>query len=121
VSKAILSSSHNNKVIPTYTNISTITKNNTIVAVKTHIESVRVEEFKALLCELKIQAYLGQHPYILKFIGACTENIKQRQVYMVVEYCANGNLKDFLEANRKYFIGQDQENENSPGQEAFDK
>lgn len=48
------------------------------VAVKTHIESVCVTEFKALLCELKIQSYLEKNDYVVKFLGACTQNIKKR-------------------------------------------
>ncbi|OXA48438.1 Fibroblast growth factor receptor 2 [Folsomia candida] len=72
------------------------------VAIKTHIGNL-VTEFKALLCEVKILAYLGHHENILKFYGACTERIKKREVYMVMEICENGNLRDFLASNAEYY------------------
>jgi serine/threonine protein kinase len=76
------------------------------VAAKTNLDTVGVEDFKILLCELKIQAYLGEHPNVLRFLGAVTENIKQREVYMVLEYCPNGNIQEFLVKNVAYFTNQ---------------
>ncbi len=61
-------------------------------------------EFKAILTELKILAYVGEHANVLKFYGACTEKIKQREVYLVIEYCSNGSLKDYLIKNGQYFV-----------------
>lgn len=73
-----------------------------------------------LLCELKILAYVGCHDNIISFIGACTENIKKREilkllassilcalkcklvagsVYLVMEYCALGDLRNYLTNN----------------------
>jgi len=45
------------------------------VAVKTHKGGVGVEEFKALLSELKIVAYIGTHNLVVSFLGAVTPEI----------------------------------------------
>jgi len=48
------------------------------VAVKTHKGGVGVEEFKALLSELKIMAHVGAHNHVVSFLGAVTPEIKTR-------------------------------------------
>jgi len=48
------------------------------VAIKTHISGVGVEEFKALLSELKIMAHVGSHDHVVSFLGAVTSDIKKR-------------------------------------------
>lgn len=40
------------------------------VAIKLLKRSVDVDEFKAVLAEVKIMAYLGDHEFVVKFIGA---------------------------------------------------
>lgn len=50
------------------------------VAAKKNSESVAVHEFKAILCEIKTLAYIGNHANIVKFHGACVENIKKREM-----------------------------------------
>jgi len=47
------------------------------VAVKTHKDGVGVEEFKALLSELKIMAHVGAHDHVVSFLGAVTTEIKK--------------------------------------------
>jgi len=49
-----------------------------IVAVKKVKRNVGLVYFKALLSELKIMAHLGNHPNIVKLVGACTHNIRKR-------------------------------------------
>jgi FMS-like tyrosine kinase 1 len=53
------------------------------VAIKTHISKVGVQEFKALLSEVKILAHVGKHPHVVSFLGACTENIRKRECLIV--------------------------------------
>jgi len=48
------------------------------VAIKTHISGVGVDEFKALLSELKIMAHVGFHDHVVNFLGAVTSDIKKR-------------------------------------------
>ena len=50
-----------------------------IVAVKTVRSNVDVENFKALLAEIKIMAYLEKHEHICCLAGACTSSIKESQ------------------------------------------
>ena len=40
------------------------------VAIKVLKHSVDVDEFKAVLAEVKIMAYLGDHEFIVNFVGA---------------------------------------------------
>ena len=48
------------------------------VAVKAIKGAVNVEEFKAVLAEVKIMAYLGDHENIVKFVGAEVSQIAHR-------------------------------------------
>ena len=45
------------------------TYNSEPVAIKTFKRPVEIDEFKAVLVELKIMAYLGDHEFIVKFVG----------------------------------------------------
>ncbi|CAL8116303.1 unnamed protein product [Orchesella dallaii] len=75
------------------------------VAVKTTNNlSTNVEHFKALLSELKVMTVIGNHENIVNLIGACTENIKKRKLYIVVELCAFGNIQNFLKTQRGTFL-----------------
>ena len=49
------------------------------VAVKALKGTVDVEEFKGVLAELKITAYLGDHEFIVKFVGAEISEIAKRK------------------------------------------
>ena len=40
------------------------------VAIKVFKRSVEIDEFKAVLAELKIMAYLGSHKHIIRLVGA---------------------------------------------------
>jgi len=46
-------------------------------AFKTVKPEADISYFKAILSELKILIYLGEHESIVKLIGAWTENIKE--------------------------------------------
>jgi len=49
------------------------------VAVKTQLPNMGVEDFKNLLREVKITSHVGSHDCIVCFIGASTQNIKNRK------------------------------------------
>ena len=55
------------------------TYNSEPVAIKSFKRSVEIDEFKAVLVELKIMAYLGDHEFIVKFIGAEISEIAKRK------------------------------------------
>ena len=48
------------------------------VAVKSTNSNIDIENFKALLAEIKIMAYLEKHENVVTFLGACTADIKIR-------------------------------------------
>jgi len=47
------------------------------VAIKTIREGADVEFVRSLLDEIKTMAYVGEHDFIVKFVGASVENIMQ--------------------------------------------
>ena len=48
------------------------------VAIKVLKRTVDADEFKAVLAEVKIMAYLGDHEFIVKFVGAEISEIVKR-------------------------------------------
>uniref|UniRef100_A0A146L3H9 receptor protein-tyrosine kinase n=2 Tax=Lygus hesperus TaxID=30085 RepID=A0A146L3H9_LYGHE len=78
----------------------------TIVAVKMVKKNADVDLIKALASELKIMANLGQHVNVVNLLGACTRNIANRELLVIVEFCKFGNLHDFLLTHRDSFINQ---------------
>ena len=53
--------------------------NSVPVAVKTFKGTLDVEEFMAVLAEVKIMAYLGDHEHVVKFLGADVSQITESQ------------------------------------------
>ena len=49
------------------------------MAIKTFKRTVEVDEFKAVLAELKIMAYMGDHDFIVKFVGSEISEIAKRK------------------------------------------
>ncbi|XP_035709602.1 uncharacterized protein LOC118436188 [Folsomia candida] len=74
------------------------------VAVKTVKHNMEVLYFKTLLSEVKIMAYIGSHPNICSLVGACTQNIRKREIFIAVEFCTNGSLEHYLRKQRPVFI-----------------
>ena len=60
-------------------------------------------EYKDLASELKILIHLGEHKNIVNLLGACTTNGK---LFVILEYCSNGNLLSYLRGRREIFQGQ---------------
>ncbi|OXA52829.1 Vascular endothelial growth factor receptor 3 [Folsomia candida] len=75
----------------------------TVVAIKTLQPNSDITNFKALLIELKIMSFIGRNPYIVNLLGACTTDIRKREVYIIVEFCENGSLEKFLKSHRSDF------------------
>uniref|UniRef100_A0A158P827 receptor protein-tyrosine kinase n=1 Tax=Angiostrongylus cantonensis TaxID=6313 RepID=A0A158P827_ANGCA len=76
------------------------------VAVKGPLVGTNVQHQKMLADELKIMCAIGKHPNVLALIGAITKNMKKGELYVVVELCDNGNLKDFLLKYKNKFINE---------------
>ena len=54
----------------------------------------------ALLSQLVLMQYVESHPHTLKLLGCCTTG---EMLALVVEYCALGNLREFLTSKRRNF------------------
>ena len=78
----------------------------TEVAVKTMNKKNNEEHLKALMSELKMLQLLGSHTNILGLVGACTERMEQREMFLVLEYCQHGSLKNYLYKNRENFVDE---------------
>ncbi|XP_022108632.1 tyrosine kinase receptor Cad96Ca-like [Acanthaster planci] len=69
----------------------------TLVAVKTvHGEATEADK-AAMLKELNVMKTLPDHPNIIQLLGYCTD---QDPPYIILEFLAKGNLKDFLHYSR---------------------
>lgn len=79
-------------------------ENETVVAVKAVKSRDDDDVVKALASELKIMIFLGHHPNVVNLFGAVTSNIAKRELLVIVELCACGNLKSFLIEHRSWFI-----------------
>jgi serine/threonine protein kinase len=55
---------------------------------------------EALVSQMVLMQYAESHPHVLKLLGCCTTDDR---VALVVEYCALGNLREFLTRNRRKF------------------
>ncbi|OXA57733.1 mast/stem cell growth factor receptor Kit isoform X2 [Folsomia candida] len=76
----------------------------TTVAVKTLSKDANVCYFRALLLELKTLSYVGPHENVVNLVGACTSMLKERKIYIVVEFCKLGCITNYLRANRGTFV-----------------
>ncbi|XP_046482601.1 vascular endothelial growth factor receptor 1-like isoform X1 [Neodiprion pinetum] len=78
----------------------------TTVAVKTVRATASLDCMTALLRELRILCYLGEHLNLVSLLGACTKNIEYGQLFVIVEFCRFGNLHDYLWRHRRDFVNQ---------------
>lgn len=81
-------------------------------------------EKEALMSELKMLTYIGHHENIVNLLGACTSTGKflsflnntclfisitlllvifTGPVYLIFQYCCNGDLLNYLKSNRERF------------------
>ncbi|XP_013930733.1 PREDICTED: mast/stem cell growth factor receptor Kit-like [Thamnophis sirtalis] len=75
----------------------------TRVAVKMLKPSAHFTEKEALMSELKVLSYLGNHINIVNLLGACTIG---GPTLVITEYCCYGDLLNFLRRKRDSFICQ---------------
>ncbi|XP_013873207.1 mast/stem cell growth factor receptor kita [Austrofundulus limnaeus] len=71
------------------------------VAVKMLKSSAHATEKEALMSELKVLSYLGNHINIVNLLGACTVG---GPTLVITEYCCFGDLLNFLRRKRDSFI-----------------
>ncbi|XP_069495992.1 receptor-type tyrosine-protein kinase FLT3 isoform X2 [Ambystoma mexicanum] len=71
------------------------------VAVKMLKDRPEAAEKDALMSELKMMTHIGNHTNIVNLLGACTVS---GPVYLIFEYCCNGDLLNYLKGNRETFL-----------------
>ncbi|WAQ95012.1 FGFR2-like protein, partial [Mya arenaria] len=75
-------------------------KGSEIVVAKTLKENFTVEDENLMKAKMNFQGnYVGDHPNILKFMGAVTDD-PALGPFIIHEYCENGPLRDYLVAKR---------------------
>ncbi|RVE76452.1 hypothetical protein OJAV_G00007680 [Oryzias javanicus] len=73
----------------------------TTVAVKMLKPNAHSTEKEALMSELKVLSYLGNHVNIVNLLGACTVG---GPLLVITEYCCYGDLLNFLRRKRESFL-----------------
>ncbi|KAK2816955.1 hypothetical protein Q5P01_025146 [Channa striata] len=73
----------------------------TTVAVKMLKPNAHSTEKEALMSELKVLSYLGNHINIVNLLGACTVG---GPILVITEYCCYGDLLNFLRQKRESFL-----------------
>uniref|UniRef100_A0A665SWD7 Mast/stem cell growth factor receptor Kit n=1 Tax=Echeneis naucrates TaxID=173247 RepID=A0A665SWD7_ECHNA len=73
----------------------------TTVAVKMLKPNAHATEKEALMSELKVLSYLGNHVNIVNLLGACTIG---GPILVITEYCCYGDLLNFLRRKRNAFL-----------------
>ncbi|XP_041861674.1 mast/stem cell growth factor receptor kita isoform X2 [Melanotaenia boesemani] len=71
------------------------------VAVKMLKSTAHATEKEALMSELKVLSYLGNHMNIVNLLGACTVG---GPTLVITEYCCFGDLLNFLRRKRESYI-----------------
>lgn len=84
------------------------------VAVKMLKENATDAELSDLISEMETMKEIGSHKNIVNFLGACTV---QGPLFLIVEYCPHGNLRDFLRDSRPSLL--DLEDEKAASQLTF--
>ena len=74
----------------------------TQVAVKTVKESHGPNDLADLQSELKILIHVGKNKNIVNILGACTKG-KKSEIWVIMEYCPHGNLREFLRNSRSRY------------------
>nr|KAF6480013.1 fibroblast growth factor receptor 4 [Molossus molossus] len=67
------------------------------VAVKMLKDNASDKDLADLVSEMEVMKLIGQHKNIINLLGVCTQ---EGPLYVIVEYAAKGNLREFLRARR---------------------
>ncbi|CAG7785338.1 unnamed protein product [Allacma fusca] len=51
-------------------------------------------------------SFVGKHANIVELVGANTERIRKQDVFLIFEFCENGNVLEYILARREYFVDQ---------------
>ena len=74
------------------------------VAIKSVKNSLDPAQTYALICEIKVLDKLEYHLNLVNMVGACTTEFKSGKIWLLLEYCPHGDMKNFLLKNRDIII-----------------
>ncbi|CAG7734536.1 unnamed protein product [Allacma fusca] len=57
-------------------------------------------------------SFVGKHDNIVELVGANTERIRKQDVFLIYEFCENGNVSEYIRAKREVFVDIFPENTN---------
>ncbi|PFX15764.1 Fibroblast growth factor receptor 1 [Stylophora pistillata] len=83
------------------------------VAVKMLKEDATDQELMDLVSEMKVMKTIGKHKNIINLLGVCTQ---EGPLFVVVEFAAHGNLRQFLQERRPGLEYADDADYHSPEQ-----
>merc|ERR1711971_24376 len=75
----------------------------TKVAIKTVNNELDIAQLHALVCEMKVLAKLDMRLNLVNMLAACTNQLDEGQLWLLIEYCPHGDMKSFLRKNREKF------------------
>jgi len=75
----------------------------TKVAIKTVNNELDITQLHALVCEMKVLAKLDMRLNLVNMLAACTTQLDEGQLWLLIEYCPHGDMKSFLRKNREKF------------------
>ena len=70
------------------------------VAIKSVNNPLDPAQIYSLICEIKVLDQLEMHPNLVNMMGACTTKFKSGKIWLLLEYCSHGDMKNFLLKNR---------------------
>ena len=74
------------------------------VAIKVVNNPLDVSQLNILMSEIKILDKLDVHLNLVNMIGACTTQLKEGKLWLLLEYCPQSDLKRFLLKNREAIL-----------------
>ena len=74
------------------------------VAIKVVNNPLDVSQLNVLMSEIKILDKLDVHLNLVNMIGACTTQLKEGKLWLLLEYCPQSDLKRFLLKNREAIL-----------------
>ena len=66
------------------------------VAIKSVNNTLDPTQIYALMCEIKLLDKLEMHLNLVNMIGACTKHFSSGRIWLLLEHCPHGDMKNFL-------------------------
>ena len=82
----------------------------TKVAIKSVNNPLDPSQIHALMCEIKVLDKLEMRLDLVNMVGACTTKVRSGELWLLLEFCPHGDLKNFLLKNRDIIL-QDIDNQ----------